>query len=457
MIGRRARRGRAHRARPRRDRVHRRRGAHRSRRPSGWPSSASTVCTIAIRAKELPEVRDELARFGDEVIAPTAICEPIATVRRDESSHGSTRRTGRDRHRWPGRASGRGVALARGQGGRQGGGARPHAVEVRGGRRRDRRARRRRRSPSGATSSTATRSRPRSQQVVAEWGRIDLLVNNAQIEVLRVDPQAHRRRDGGDVAVGADGGFRFMQACFPHLRTTKGCVINMGSGSGILPHGAMSGYAMAKEAVRTLAGSAPSSGAASASGSTPSARSPTTPGLDEFDARPAPRGGDRAIPLGRWGDTETRHRPRGRVPRRPRRPVHHRHHPDDRRRLQLPPVSASGRDSTAGGSSSSAGSRPQAFHASYRHLFPEQLREPAHACDGFFAEVSQRGRRLRRRPDVNTTGARYRAARTMPRRRLRVCGARRRTHFLTPRARVPTLPGRVASSCWRCQRSSASR
>ena len=28
-------------------------------------------CTIAVRSKEMPEVRDELARFGDEVIEPT--------------------------------------------------------------------------------------------------------------------------------------------------------------------------------------------------------------------------------------------------------------------------------------------------------------------------------------------------------------------------------------------------
>ena len=28
-------------------------------------------CTVAIRSKDLAEVRDELARFGDEVIAPT--------------------------------------------------------------------------------------------------------------------------------------------------------------------------------------------------------------------------------------------------------------------------------------------------------------------------------------------------------------------------------------------------
>jgi NAD(P)-dependent dehydrogenase (short-subunit alcohol dehydrogenase family) len=51
---------------------------------------------------------------------------------------------------------------------------------------------------------------------------------------------------------GPMGCLRFMQACFDQLRATKGCVINLGSGSSIQPHPAMSGYAMAKEAIRVL-------------------------------------------------------------------------------------------------------------------------------------------------------------------------------------------------------------
>lgn len=89
-------------------------------------------------------------------------------------------------------------------------------------------------------------------RVVAEWGRIDLLVNNAQsmfyasIRKL-TDDQMDEMWQSGPMAA-----FRFMQICFPNLRESKGCVINMGSGSGILPAAAMSGYAMAKEAERTL-------------------------------------------------------------------------------------------------------------------------------------------------------------------------------------------------------------
>ena len=106
--------------------------------------------------------------------------------------------------------------------------------------------------------------------------RLDLLVNNAQSKVYR----SIRRMTDHDMDTmwqsGPLASFRFMQACFEHLRATKGCVINMGSGSGILPRGAMSGYAMTKEAVRrTLARVAPSSGVGTGSASTRSARSPS--------------------------------------------------------------------------------------------------------------------------------------------------------------------------------------
>lgn len=141
---------------------------------------------------------------------------------------------------------------------------------------------------------------------VAEWGsRIDLLVNNAHdkhyasIRKL-TDEQMDAMWRSGPMAA-----FRLMQACFPYLRETRGCVINMGSGSGILPAGAMAGYAMTKEAVRTLSrvGAvewgrhgirvnsicplADSPGSAEFDGSTGA--------YDEVTAR---------IPLGHWGSAE---------------------------------------------------------------------------------------------------------------------------------------------------------
>jgi NAD(P)-dependent dehydrogenase (short-subunit alcohol dehydrogenase family) len=91
-----------------------------------------------------------------------------------------------------------------------------------------------------------------SQRVVERWGRIDLLVNNAQTRVYR----SLRKMTEADMATmwgsGPMASLRFMQACFPQLREARGCVVNIGSGSSILPLGQMGGYAMTKEAVRVL-------------------------------------------------------------------------------------------------------------------------------------------------------------------------------------------------------------
>jgi len=100
---------------------------------------------------------------------------------------------------------------------------------------------------------------------------------------------------------------RFMQACFPHLRESRGCVINMGSGTSILPAGALAGYAMTKEAVRVLA----RVGAVEwgrfgirVNSICPLAGSP---GLDEFDAATGGSSEEFVVaqaPLGRLGDPE---------------------------------------------------------------------------------------------------------------------------------------------------------
>jgi NAD(P)-dependent dehydrogenase (short-subunit alcohol dehydrogenase family) len=145
-------------------------------------------------------------------------------------------------------------------------------------------------------------------QTMQMWGRIDLLVNNAQTMYYRslrrmTDVEMQTMWQSGPMA-----SFRLMQVCFPYLRESKGCVINMGSGSGIMPHGAMSGYAMTKEAVRVLA----RVGAVEwgrfgirVNSICPLAE---TPGLDEFaDATGGAVENDVTplIPLGRWGDAET--------------------------------------------------------------------------------------------------------------------------------------------------------
>ncbi|MBD2859560.1 SDR family oxidoreductase [Spongiibacter sp. KMU-158] len=90
------------------------------------------------------------------------------------------------------------------------------------------------------------------QEVIDEFGGIDILVNNAQIvplgNILEVSED--------DFILGLDSGplacFRFMRACYPYLRD-DGCVINLASSAAMRNDSSGYGaYAAVKEAIRAL-------------------------------------------------------------------------------------------------------------------------------------------------------------------------------------------------------------
>jgi NAD(P)-dependent dehydrogenase (short-subunit alcohol dehydrogenase family) len=145
------------------------------------------------------------------------------------------------------------------------------------------------------------------QQTADHWSRIDILVNNAQTKVYT----SIRKMSDGDMDTmwrsGPMAAFRFMQVCFPYLRVSTGCVVNMGSGSSILPHGAMSGYAMTKEAVRVVTRVAAVEWGRFGIRVNAICPLAQTPGMDEFDSA-APGAMAEAVlplvPLGRLGDPE---------------------------------------------------------------------------------------------------------------------------------------------------------
>jgi NAD(P)-dependent dehydrogenase (short-subunit alcohol dehydrogenase family) len=91
------------------------------------------------------------------------------------------------------------------------------------------------------------------RRCVERWGRIDLLVNNAQSSTTY---QPIRQMIESDVDTmwqsGPMGSLRFMQSCFEHLQASQGCVVNLGSGMSIAPPVGSAGYAMTKEAIRVL-------------------------------------------------------------------------------------------------------------------------------------------------------------------------------------------------------------
>jgi NAD(P)-dependent dehydrogenase (short-subunit alcohol dehydrogenase family) len=90
-------------------------------------------------------------------------------------------------------------------------------------------------------------------RTVEEFGSIFLLVNCAQAAVTNIELQDQTVEQ---VNVGIDTGFwasfRYMKACFPHLKESQGTVVNFGSQAGLLGNWGMVGYNAAKEAIRGL-------------------------------------------------------------------------------------------------------------------------------------------------------------------------------------------------------------
>ena len=87
---------------------------------------------------------------------------------------------------------------------------------------------------------------------LAQFGRIDVLVNNAGIgvfgRVTELSPEDWRRV----FAVNVDGLFYCCKAAIPHLLKTGGAIVNLGSVSGLFGDHGFSGYNAAKGAVVNL-------------------------------------------------------------------------------------------------------------------------------------------------------------------------------------------------------------
>ena len=90
-------------------------------------------------------------------------------------------------------------------------------------------------------------------QAMAEFGRIDVLVNNAQASASGVTLADHST-DQFDLAVysGLYATFYYMQACYPHLKETKGSIVNFASGAGLFGNVGQVAYAAAKEGIRGM-------------------------------------------------------------------------------------------------------------------------------------------------------------------------------------------------------------
>ena len=90
-------------------------------------------------------------------------------------------------------------------------------------------------------------------QAVEKFGKINTLVNNAQVSKSGLPLVEHTREDF-DLAIlsGLYAAFFYMRECHPYLKETRGSVINFASGAGLFGKLGQSSYAAAKEGIRGL-------------------------------------------------------------------------------------------------------------------------------------------------------------------------------------------------------------
>lgn len=85
------------------------------------------------------------------------------------------------------------------------------------------------------------------------FGRIDVLINNAQASASGVTLENHTTEQFNlAMYSGLYATFYYMKACYPHLAQTKGTVINFASGAGLFGNYGQCAYAAAKEGIRGL-------------------------------------------------------------------------------------------------------------------------------------------------------------------------------------------------------------
>ena len=91
------------------------------------------------------------------------------------------------------------------------------------------------------------------EKAVAEFGGIDVLINNAQASASGVTLADHTLTQF-DLAMysGLYAAFHYMQACYPYLKEAKGSIINFASGAGLFGNYGQCAYAAAKEGIRGL-------------------------------------------------------------------------------------------------------------------------------------------------------------------------------------------------------------
>lgn len=106
-----------------------------------------------------------------------------------------------------------------------------------------------------ATAGDKADSEKTVARALSEWGRVDVLVNNAHTftDYLPIDDPKMEEHCKVDFQSAFYGSLQLMQACHPHMVAQGGgSIINMGSSYGIRCEPGFLAYAASKEAIRAL-------------------------------------------------------------------------------------------------------------------------------------------------------------------------------------------------------------
>lgn len=87
---------------------------------------------------------------------------------------------------------------------------------------------------------------------VEKYGKLNILVNNAHASRQVMFEETTQEDFDLSFGTGFYPTFYLMKAAMPHLKETKGNIINFASGAGIAGHKTQTSYAAAKEAIRAI-------------------------------------------------------------------------------------------------------------------------------------------------------------------------------------------------------------
>lgn len=110
-------------------------------------------------------------------------------------------------------------------------------------------------TPLEALSGESEHARATVARAIADWGRVDILANNAHTftDYLPLEDPRMEENCKVDFQSAFFGSVQLMQLCFPHMQAQGGgSIINFGSSYGVRCEPGFLAYAASKEAIRAL-------------------------------------------------------------------------------------------------------------------------------------------------------------------------------------------------------------